>query len=155
MPPLAPEPGTSASRSSGNRSISGDAAMIRTVSFALLAALAAFPAAAQQVTTPPPSGTGNPNLAVASVKLENGMRLSKVIGSTVYADPNTSIGTVDDLIMTPDNQVAMAIVSVGGFLGIGSKLVAIPYDQLKSEGGKAMLPGATKDSLNGMPNFTY
>jgi sporulation protein YlmC with PRC-barrel domain len=129
--------------------------MTRPAVFAMLVALAAFPAFAEQSTTPPPSGTGNPNLAVATVKLENGTRLSKVIGSTVYADPNTSIGTVDDLIMTSDNQVAMAIVSVGGFLGLGSKLVAVPYDQLKSDGGKTMLPGVTKDSLKAMPNFTY
>jgi|ERR1700727_1786507 sporulation protein YlmC with PRC-barrel domain len=128
--------------------------MSRTASFALLAVIAAFPASAQQPTTPPPS-TGNPNLAVATVKLENGIRLSKIIGSTVYADPNTSIGTVDDLIMTPDKQVAMVIVSVGGFLGLGSKLIAVPYDQLKSEGGKTMLPGVTKDTLKAMPNFTY
>jgi sporulation protein YlmC with PRC-barrel domain len=129
--------------------------MSRTASFALLAVITAFPASAQQPTTPPPSGTGNPNLTIATVKLENGTRLSKIIGSTVYADPNTSIGTVDDLIMTPDKQVAMVIVSVGGFLGLGSKLIAVPYDQLKSEGGKTMLPGVTKDTLKAMPNFTY
>jgi hypothetical protein len=129
--------------------------MSRTASFALLAAIAAFPVSAQQPTTPPPSGTGNPNLAVATVKLETGIRLSRIIGSTIYADPNTSIGTVDDLIMTPDNRVAMVIVSVGGFLGLGSKLVAVPYDQLKTEDGKTMLADVTKDSLKAMPNFTY
>ena len=127
----------------------------RTAFYAVLALLAAVPAVAQQTDTAPASSTGNPNLAVATVKLENGARLSKIIGSTVYADPNTSIGTVDDLIMTPDHRVVMAIISVGGFLGLGSKLVAIPYDQLKSDGGKTMLPGVTKDSLNGMPSLTY
>ena len=99
---------------------------------------------------------GNPNLAVASVKLENGIRTSKIVGASVYIDPNTTIGSVDDLIMTKDDKIVMAILSVGGFVGLGSKLVAVPFDQLQQgQDGKMMLPGVTKDQLNGMPNFVY
>ena len=142
--------------------IAGDATVTRRAGFLVLAALLpalahAQPASAQPAPAPltAPSSSGNPNLAIATVKLENGTRVSKIIGSTVYADANTSIGTVDDLVMTEDAHIVMAVVSVGGFLGMGSKLVAIPYAQLKFDGGRTMLPGATKDSLNGMPNFTF
>ena len=99
---------------------------------------------------------GDPNLTVASVRLENGARLSKVIGSGVYIDANTTIGSVEDLIMTKDDKVVMAILSVGGFVGLGSKLVAVPFDQLQpGQDGKTMLPGMTKDKLNSLPNFGY
>lgn len=138
----------------------------------LIAALAALPAAAQQADqTPLPADTSapassgapaglvatvnNPNLAVASVKLENGVRASKLIGATVYSEQNERVGSVDDLVMTEGDKVTVAVVSVGGFLGLGSKLVAVPFDQLKRDADHVTLPGATKDTLNAMPNFVY
>ena len=78
--------------------------------------------------------TNNPNLAVASVRLENGVRASKLIGAAVYGDGGQQIGSLDDLIMTGGDRITVAIVSVGGFLGYGSKLVAFPYSQLKQDG---------------------
>ena len=118
------------------------------------------PSAPAAATAPSPAGTPtDPNLAVATVKLQDGIRLSKLIGSAVYNDQNEKIGTIDDLFMKDGNRVFMAIVSVGGFLGIGDKLVAIPYDQLRvnmtNNETKIALPGITKDSLNAMPTFTY
>ena len=145
--------------------------MNRTISLTLCTALlaagllaAAGPLAAQ--TTSPASApstsstvvptAGNPNLSVASVRMENGIRASKIIGAGVYSDPNTQIGTVNDLMLTPDNKVALAIISVGGLIGIGGKLTAVPIGQLQREpDGKLMLPGASKDSLNAEPNFIY
>ncbi len=139
----------------------------------LIAALAALPATAQQAdqTTAPPAETSapapsvapagvvttvnNPNLAVASVRLENGVRASKLIGATVYSEQNERVGSVDDLVMTGGDRVTVAVVSVGGFLGLGSKLVAVPFDQLKRDADRVVLPGATKDTLNAMPNFVY
>ncbi len=118
--------------------------------------LAASPALAQTTTPPLTPAAGNPNLAVASVRMDNGIRASKLIGSGVYADANTQLGTVDDLIMTQDHRVVFAVVGVGGVLGVGSKLVAIPIGQLQpGNDGHLMLPGATKDSLTAMPNFVY
>ena len=50
----------------------------------------------------------------------------------------------------------MAIVSVGGFLGIGSKLVAIPWSEFRfGKDNRPELPGASKDSPQAMPAFTY
>lgn len=130
----------------------------------LAAALVALPVVAQQSgvaqqPAAPPTGVapavGNPNLAVASVRLENGTRASKVIGAAVYTDQNERIGTVDDLVMTGEDKVTVAVVSVGGFLGLGSKLVAIPFDQLKRDNDRVVLAGATKDTLNAMPSLVY
>lgn len=99
--------------------------------------------------------TNNPNLSVAAVKLDSGSRASKIIGAAVYTDQNERLGSVDDLIMTGDDKVTVAIISVGGFLGMGSKLVAVPFEQLKREADRVVLPGATKDSLNAMPSLVY
>jgi hypothetical protein len=122
-----------------------------------LAGTLSVAAHAQQPATPGLTpAAGNPNLAVATVKLENGTRASKVIGASVYVDGSADkIGSVDDLIITEGDKVTVAIISVGGVMGVGGKLVALPYTQLRREPDKVVLTGATKDSLNAMPSFTY
>jgi hypothetical protein len=111
-------------------------------------------------TSPAPAGMPeNPDLTVATVKLQGGSRISKLIGSAVYNDQNEKIGSLDDLIMKDGNRIVMGVISVGGFLGMGNKLVAVPYDQLHLEADKDQtkitMPGASKDALNAMPTFTY
>src|ERR1700759_4667423 len=89
------------------------------------------PPPASTVTSPEPAGMPkNPDLAVASVTMQGGSRLSKLIGSSVYNDQNEKIGTLDDLILKDGDRITLGVVSVGGFLGMGNKLVAVPYDQL-------------------------
>ena len=121
--------------------------------------VSAQPAPVSPAATSAPGGvvatTNNPNLAVATVKLESGTRATKLIGSAVYNETNEKVGSIDDLIMTRDDKITVAIIAVGGFLGVGSKLVAVPWQQLRQEADKLVLAGATKDSLNGMPNFQY
>lgn len=57
--------------------------------------------------------------------------MSKMIGSTVINDKNERIGTVDDVIADKDKkQLSFAVLQVGGFLGLGGRLVAVPYDSL-------------------------
>ena len=131
------------------------------------AGLVSVPALAQQPAATPtptpgastPGGvvatTNNPNLSVATVKLENGVRASKIIGASVSSDNKDKIGSVDDIILTDGNKATVAIISVGGFLGIGSKLIAVPFEQLDRTGDGFVLSGATKDALNAMPSFQY
>ena len=83
-----------------------------------------------------------------------GYRASKIVGSTVVNDANESIGSVDDLLVSPDGKETYAVLSVGGFLGMGSKLVVVPYSSLQL-GDKIVLPGGTKDGLNQLPEFKY
>ncbi len=96
---------------------------------------------------------------MASVKLNGGWRASKFIGSAVYDDQNHKIGSVDDLVVSDKDRITVAILSVGGFLGMGNKLVAVKFDQLRydptAKDAKVVMPDATKDSLAAMPNFTY
>lgn len=87
--------------------------------------------------------------------LATGYRTSKVVGSTVVNEANENIGTIDDLIVTPSEKVPFAVLSVGGFLGMGSKLVVVPYSSLQVRDKKMVLPGATKESLKSLPEFKY
>ena len=88
---------------------------------------------------------------------DNGaMRASKIVGSSVYNDHDEKIGSIDDLVISNTHQLS-AVVSVGGFLGMGSKMVEVPFDKLQfgntkgSSDNRVVMPGVTKESLNGMP----
>jgi hypothetical protein len=87
--------------------------------------------------------------------LTTGYRTSKVVGSTVYNDANEVVGTIDDLIVTPNDKVPYAVLSVGGFLGMGAKLVVVPIDKIEVKDKKMVLHDATKESLKALPTFSY
>jgi hypothetical protein len=84
-----------------------------------------------------------------------GLRASFVIGSYVYNIADENIGFVDDLMIGEDACVGYAILSVGGFLGLGSHLVAIPYDSLEVGEDRLYLPDATREELQSLPKFDY
>ena len=84
-----------------------------------------------------------------------GMRATRIIGSDVYNDKNEHIGSCDDLMIGVDDTVAYAILSVGGFLGIGSHLVAVTFDSLDIDDNRVVLPGATREELKRLPEFVY
>ena len=88
-------------------------------------------------------------------KVAAGYRASKVIGSRVVNDANETIGKIDDLLVTRDGKEPYVVLSVGGFLGMGNRLVVIRYDSLKFADNKIMLPGGTKDGLKMLPAFQY
>jgi hypothetical protein len=74
----------------------------------------------------------------------------------VDKDKNERIGTIDDLI-ADKKEVHFAVLQVGGFLGVGGRLTAVPYDSLviDDKGQKITLPGATKDELKKLSEFNY
>ena len=79
----------------------------------------------------------------------------QILGKPVYNDNNERVGDVDDIIITPDKSLSYAILGVGGFLGLGEHLVAIPFNQFNRGDDKYVLAGATKDTLKALPTFTY
>jgi hypothetical protein len=98
---------------------------------------------------------------VALVKVDasvlgKGYRVSKLTGRTVTNDKNEDIGKLDDMIVSQD-RVLYAVLQVGGFLGLGSRLVAVPYSSLVIDdtGTKIQLPGATRDELKKLTEFKY
>jgi hypothetical protein len=82
-------------------------------------------------------------------------RASKVIGATVYNDRNESIGSVDELLIGANHDIEGVVLSVGGFLGINSKLVKVPADDIKVMSDRLVMSGATKDQLKQMPDYQF
>ncbi|WP_338663630.1 PRC-barrel domain-containing protein [Pararoseomonas sp. SCSIO 73927] len=84
-------------------------------------------------------------------------RVSRIIGSNVYNERNEAIGSVDDVILATGNSSPLAVISVGGFLGIGAKLVAVPMTDLRwsAADNRWTIAGATKESLTSLPAYSY
>ena len=90
------------------------------------------------------------------MQVEGGTALSKVMGNNVYNGQGDKVGSLEDVVVVPGQQKLYGIISVGGFLGIGEHLVAVPYDSLQHGGdGKIVLAGATKEELKAAPEFKY
>jgi len=85
-----------------------------------------------------------------------GYRVSKLTGNSITNEKNERIGTLDDFVIGRDRSL-FAIIQVGGFLGIGSHLVAVPYESLviNDETHKIELPGASKEELKKLAEFKY
>ena len=116
---------------------------------ALAVALAAGPALSQ---------AGVALIKVDFSVVSKGYRMSKLIGTTVINDKNEKIGTVDDIVADKDKKLLnFAVLQVGGFLGLGGRLVVVPYDSLQIDetGQKITLPGASKDELKKLSQFNY
>ena len=84
------------------------------------------------------------------------MLASDIYKANVYDPSENKIGDVTDLIIDSNAKVTAAIVSVGGFIGVGQKDVMIPFDDLKiaARNGKEWLTlNRTKDELKMLPTF--
>src|ERR1700737_5143329 len=78
-------------------------------------------------------------------KLAAGYRSSKVVGSNVVNDANETIGKIDDLLVSRDGKQPYAVLSIGGFLGRGNRLVVAPYEPLKVAAKKGRRRGGTRE----------
>jgi sporulation protein YlmC with PRC-barrel domain len=119
-----------------------------------LAVALAVPASALTFSTP--AAAQNPVvLAIVDVKLVAlGYRISELIGKPVYNSQGRKIGHVDDFVIQRD-RVLMTIINVGGFLGIGGRLIATPYSSLRMTQKGMVLPGASKQAVGKLPAFHY
>ncbi len=83
---------------------------------------------------------------------------SKFSGTDVIGADDAKIGDVSDILFDKDNKVLAYIVGVGGFLGIGSKDVAIAPASFQAVPGKdatdmKLRLSMTKDELKAAPAF--
>jgi sporulation protein YlmC with PRC-barrel domain len=80
---------------------------------------------------------------------------SEIKGTKVTNFQNQEIGDMDEVLIEPDmGQVRFAVLSVGGFLGLGSTKVAVPWQafQIVNERGRMKyLLDATKERLEKAP----
>ena len=89
------------------------------------------------------------------IALINPKTVNKYYKQSVYDPGKNKIGTIDDLIVSPSDHTAFAILSVGGFLGMGKHYVAVPFSDLQITAKQVTMPEATKSSLEALPEFKY
>ncbi len=95
---------------------------------------------------PPCTDLSRPVLAVA------------MIGAAVKNAANETVGTVSDVYVDTNGAIKQVVVSVGGFLGLGARYVAVPWQDIKSsrDGNSLLLKtNWTKESLKAMPEYKY
>ncbi|BCB20077.1 PRC-barrel domain-containing protein [Bosea sp. ANAM02] len=113
--------------------------MLSTVGVAMLATAAM---AQTSAPTPPSSTPAAPTAtqpsasAPADTKAETNLagqgkwRTSKLIGVDIYGPDDKKVGDITEVIVDKTGKVDMVTIGVGGFLGIGAKDVAVPFDQV-------------------------
>jgi sporulation protein YlmC with PRC-barrel domain len=124
--------------------------------FALLAVAAMLVVLLIAANPKPVFSQGVQLIKVDVAVIAKGLRISKILGASVINDKNENIGKLDDMIVD-DKRALFAVLQVGGFLGLGGRLVAVPYESLVIEdnGRKITLPGASKDELKKLGEFKY
>jgi sporulation protein YlmC with PRC-barrel domain len=108
-----------------------------------------LPAMAAEVTGPKSDPQGG------KIDLREGYRASRIIDETVKNDRGEELGEVDDLIMSRNGKIKKVILSVGGFLGVGYRLVAAPFKSLKISEKGDIVYNVTKQQLENHPEFDY
>jgi putative membrane protein len=112
--------------------------------------------AATETTTNPAAAATEPTnnqQQAATQPTGEQVKAEDVIGSKVVNNKGDEVGEIEDLVIDKD-KVQYAVVSVGGFLGIGEKHVVVPLDQLKLGKDQAyLMSGETEDQLKKMPEY--
>src|SRR3954447_4191782 len=83
----------------------------------------------------PTATTDRANMAPAAASdnssFQGTWRASKLVGLNVYNDKNESLGSINDLLTDKSGDIKAVVIGVGGFLGVGEHLVAVPLDKVK------------------------
>jgi hypothetical protein len=128
--------------------------MKKLLATAALVALMALPVLAQDA--PAPAVEKAPAEKSAALDASD-VSAKALLTESVKNAANETIGDINDVLISGDGKVAAVIVGVGGFLGMGEKDVALPYDQLvfaKDIGDDLVVTtSATKESLETAPEY--
>ena len=78
------------------------------------------------------------------------------VGTQIVSKDNQPLGKIANLVFDQSGHIELAVIGVGGFLGIGEKEVAVPFDSLKSDvvnNKHVFSVDLTKDQLKAAPTF--
>ncbi|NLS17934.1 PRC-barrel domain containing protein [Rhizobium sp. P40RR-XXII] len=106
----------------------------------------------------PASPSGTEQAGYLTTQSADQISAKTYMGQSVYNGQNESIGSINDLILQKQGGVVAAVVGVGGFLGIGQKSVAVPFDKINAtqnpqDGTVKLTTTETADSLKAAPEF--
>jgi sporulation protein YlmC with PRC-barrel domain len=96
-----------------------------------LLATAAFAQSPSTTATPATTAPAAAPVAASDATFSGNWRTSKVVGLNVYNEANESLGSINDLLTDKQGNIKAVVIGVGGFLGVGERLIAIPYDKVK------------------------
>ncbi|MEJ2116969.1 MAG: PRC-barrel domain-containing protein [Alphaproteobacteria bacterium] len=84
-------------------------------------------------------------------------RMANYLGQPVVNSEGEKIGKIYDVLFSKEGHVKTVVIGVGGFLGMGSKLVAVPFEVVtygEKDGNRVITAAITKESLKTAPVFT-
>ncbi|SCB10727.1 PRC-barrel domain-containing protein [Rhizobium lusitanum] len=115
-------------------------------------------AAPQTKAQAPAAMTGTEQAGNLTEQSADQISAKTYMGQSVYNGKNESIGSINDLILQKQGGVVAAIVGVGGFLGMGQKNVAVPFDKISAtqnaqDGTIKLTTTETAESLKAAPEF--
>jgi hypothetical protein len=122
--------------------------LARTLTVALAATALLATIASAQTPTATTDRANAASGAISSSTLQGDWRASKVVGLSVYNDSNENLGAINDLIMDRNGSIKAAVLGVGGFLGMGAHLVAVPLDKIKFVNEPVAYTGSTATTNN-------
>lgn len=87
----------------------------------------------------------------------NEWRIDWISGTTVTSPTGENIGSIDDLIVDGDTgEMKAAIVGVGGFLGIGTKQIALPWTDLTvNSDAREITSSLTREEADAAPEYVF
>ena len=119
-----------------------------------LSAIAAAAALTFAFAAPMPSYAQDVYAGPIVVMPDHSMSVKSMLGAPVYNDQHEKIGTLQNIMVKPSATEPTAVLSVGDYLGTGSKLVGVPLSHLHLQGKDAMMmPGASKAMLKEIPTY--
>ncbi len=85
---------------------------------------------------------------------ERSYDVNELMGLKVNNEQGETLGKITDFIADSRGHIAFAILSRGGILGIGDKLVAVPFDALSYDSpGRFFVLNMTKEKLASAPEY--
>jgi len=124
-----------------------------TYAVLLLAATIAAPQAQESK-----SGAG-PNAQLMTSIPANSATVTHWYKQNVYDPGDNKIGEIDDVLLDKDGKATALMIGVGGFLGMGEKHVAVPFNAVhtttKNNNKFYLVMNSTKDALKAAPGFKY
>lgn len=110
-------------------------------------------AAAEAMTEEAVAASGK----VEQQQAENELRIDWITDATVMSPEGTAIGDINDVIVDVDaGAIKAAVIGVGGFLGIGEKQIAVPWDQLSFDhDAQRITSDLTRDEAEAAPEYVF